>query len=306
MTSMRLAVIINPVAGRTGGRADGGAVRMEHARLLVDRPDVEAELVLTTASGHGAELARAFVARDFDIVVAWGGDGTVNEIAGPLIATRTALGIVPSGSGDGLARSLGLHADAAGAFAAAMAGTVGGIDVGYLGDRHFLNVGGIGFDAAIADSFNRGARRGGLGYVGRVLQMVWSYAPERYRVILDGQIRDAPAFLLVFANGREYGNHMVIAPDADPTDGWLDMAVADDRAPLHQLWRARRLFFRQHHPVPGLTRTRVRSATVEGARLLCHVDGESFQTSGALQVSITPQALRVRGLSSARSPRANV
>src|SRR4029453_7256172 len=125
-------------------------------------------------------------------------------------------------------------ADAAGAFAAAMSGTVGGIDVGYLGDRHFLNVGGIGFDAAIADSFNRSARRGGLGYVGRVLQMVWSYTPERYRVILEGQIRDATAFLLVFANGREYGNNMVIAPDADPTDGWLDMAVADDAAPLPQ------------------------------------------------------------------------
>jgi diacylglycerol kinase (ATP) len=304
---MRLAVIINPIAGRTGRRADGGAVRMEHARLLVDRPDIEAELVLTTASGHGAELARAFVARDFDVIVAWGGDGTVNEIAGPLIATRTALGIVPSGSGDGLARSLGLHADAAGAFAAAMAGTVGAIDVGYLGDRHFLNVGGIGFDAAIADSFNRGARRGGLGYVGRVLQMVWWYAPERYRVIFfDGQIRDAPAFLLVFANGREYGNRMVIAPDADPTDGWLDMAVADDGAPLYQLWRARRLFFRQRQPVRGLTRTRVRTATVEGARLLCHVDGESFQTSGALQVRITPQALRVRGLPSAKSLRTNV
>lgn len=300
---MRLAVIINPISGRTRGRADQGAVRMEHARLLLGRRDIEAELVLTTARGHGAELARAFVARDFDVVMAWGGDGTVNEIAGPLIATRTTLGIVPFGSGDGLARSLGLRADPAGAFAAALAGPVAEIDVGYLGDRHFLNIGGIGFDAAIADSFNRSGRRGGLEYVRRVLQMVWSYKPERYRVSLDGETRDATAFLLAFANGREYGNHMVIAPDADPVDGWLDMAVVDGAAPLHQLLRARRLFFRPRQPVSGLTRTRVRSATVEGARLLCHVDGEAFQTSGALRVTIIPRALRVRGLSPAKSPR---
>jgi len=300
---MRLAIIINPTSGRSGNRDSAELLRVEHARRLIDRPRVEADIVLTTSRGHGAELARSYVSRNFDVVMAWGGDGTVNEIAGPLIGTQTALGIIPFGSGDGLARSLGLYTNASSAFAAAVTGPVADIDVGYLGDRHFLNVAGIGFDAAIATSFNKSIQRGAAGYVARILGMVWSYRPARYRLVLDGQSREGGFFLVAFANGREYGNHLVLAPNADPSDGWLDVALVDDGSPLRQLWRARRLCVTPGRPAEGLTRTRIRAASVYGNPLVCHVDGESFETAGKLDVRIAPGALRVRGIAAGMAER---
>jgi diacylglycerol kinase (ATP) len=293
---MRLAIIINPISGWSGSRESAGRLRLAHARRLIDRPRVDADIVLTAAQGHGAELARGYVAKNFDVVMAWGGDGTVNEIAGPLIGTQTALGIIPSGSGNGLARSLGLRTDTAAAFAAAVAGPTGHIDVGYMGERHFLNVAGIGFDAAIASSFNTGAKRGALGYVTRILRMVWSYRPDHYEITLDGQTRDSTMFLVAFANGREYGNHLVLAPDANPHDGWLDAVLVDDGPPLRQLWRARRLSVMPRRPAEGLSRRRIRTASVRGHRLTCHVDGESFEAAGALHVKLAPGALLVRGI----------
>src|SRR5262245_30813967 len=116
---MRSAVIVNPISGRAGSRTDAARDRRQLAEHVLRAIDVDAELVVTNARGHGAELARAFVARSFDRVIAWGGDGTVNEVAGPIIGSNTALGIVPSGSGDGFAHGVGLPTDAAEALAAA-------------------------------------------------------------------------------------------------------------------------------------------------------------------------------------------
>lgn len=294
---MKLAVIINPVSGRHGRRADSGQVRYAHARRLIDRPQIEADVVLTTASGHAAALAREYVAKAFDVVVAWGGDGTVNEVAGPLIGSGSALAIIPSGSGDGLAKGLGLPTTPDAALHAAIGGPGGAIDVGYLGARHFLNMAGIGFDAAVATAFNRRKKRGGLAYLTGSVGTVWSYSTQRYQVQLDaGPSREHEQFLIAFANGRQYGNGMVLAPDADPRDGLLDVVLVSGGSPWRQIWRSRRLFFGRHKPAEGLERTRVRAATVSGEQLICHVDGETFETSGTLDVRVAAGALRVRGL----------
>ena len=292
---MAVGIVINPISGATGRRPGEAARRRARAAEWAARAGVEVEVVLTDARGHGASLAREFVGRGWD-VVAWGGDGTVNEVAGALIGTSSALGVVPSGSGDGLARSIGLPLETDEALQSALSGSAGAIDVGYLGDRHFLNIAGIGFDAAVGVRFNREGTRGVLGYARHGLTLVWSYAPERYRLTFDGRIVTGEKFLIGFANGREYGNHLVLAPDADAQDGWLDVVVVDGGSPLRELWRARRLGFRSRQPAEGVHRTRVRIASVSGERLVCHVDGETFETSGELQVRIEPGALRVRGL----------
>jgi diacylglycerol kinase (ATP) len=294
---MKLAIIINPISGKHGHLADAGASKYAQARELISRPEIEAEVVLTTAKGHGAVLAQGYVSQSYDLVIAWGGDGTVNEIAGPLIGTPTALAIVRSGSGDGLARSLGLPRDADRALHAALQGpsSASAIDVGYLGDRHFLNIAGIGFDATIATVFNQGARRGGMGYVRNGLNGVWSYEPRQYTLRLDDDARDGRYFLVAFANGREYGNGIVLAPRADPRDGWLDVITVDAGPAWKQLWRSRRLAIGRERPAEGVHRTRVRSATVSGEHLHCHVDGETFETAGTLEVTIRPKSLRVCG-----------
>ena len=268
---------------------------MDLARQLVSTSGADAEIVLTTARGDATRFAQTFVSRNFDRIIGWGGDGTMNEIAGPLLRSRTLLGIVPSGSGDGLARSLRLPREPERALKIALERPAAAVDVGFLGDRHFLNVGGIGFDAAVARDFNAGLRRGGLRYVVGSLSRVWSYRSERYEIALGQETLSGEQFLVAFANGREYGNGIVLAVDADPMDGWLDVVVMSGGTVARQLWRARRAVIGRRKPVDGVYRTRVTAASVSGPHLLAHVDGETFETSGTLNVRLEPGAIRIAG-----------
>lgn len=296
---MHVAVIINPVSGRHGWRAATGPERAALARRVLAARGLDGDVHLTRGPGDAAALAQATVTGGADLVVAWGGDGTVNEVAGPLIGTRTVLGLVRGGSGDGFARCLGVPADVEQAFEAALGGSSAAVDVGYLGGRHFLNIGGVGFDAVVAASFNRRRRRGTLGYATRMLVLVWTYACQRYRVQADGQFSDRARLLVAFANGRQYGSGFVLAPDADPSDGWLDAVMVDAGDPRLQLWRARRLIIAPRRPAFGIERLRVRSATIavdEGDHLLCHVDGEAFEVKDSVDVGIRPGALHIAGI----------
>ena len=291
-----IGVIVNPKSGRTRG-VDRVALATELARAaggsIVIAP--------TRAAGHAPELVHAFLRQGATRIVAWGGDGTVNEVAGAVIGNAAAFGIVPAGSGDGLARGLGLPRDPAKAFAIATTAPARAIDVGYLGDRHFLNIAGIGFDAFVGHAFNAaGAHgpRGGLRYARHGLAALARYEHAHYRIDLPGFSRDGTHFLIAFANAPEYGNGVVIAPDADPTDGWLEALVVDDGPAWRQLWRARRLVFGRRREAAGVHRLRVRAGTIFGERLICHVDGETFEATGQIRVRLEPSALLVAGIKS--------
>ena len=297
---MLVAVVINPVSGRRRGE---GAARVALASRGLAAARLDGEVVLTSRAGDGRRLAAEAVARGCDRVVAWGGDGTVNEVASALIGTRTSLGIVPSGSGDGLARGLGLPRAAEAALAVALDPAERTIDVGRLGGRPFLNIGGVGFDARIARAFNARTRRGAWGYITGAVSTVWSYRSQTYRIDIGDRVFSSEQFLMAFANGSQYGNGIVIAPEADPADGWLDAVIVAGGAPLRQFWRARRLGWRPLHPAEGVIRARVRQATISADRLECHVDGETFEASGSVAVSIEPGALRIARPSPTTPPR---
>ena len=292
----RVGVVVNPVSGAAGRRAGEGSARADHARRLLATLDVAGDVVVTTGPHQASAIASDLVGRGAEVVIAWGGDGTINDVAAPLIGTTTPLGLVRCGSGDGLGRTLGVPENPDDAIRQAVSGASRAIDVGYLGTRHFLNVAGIGFDAAVGQRFNAGDRRGQLGYLLRVLETVWTYRARRYRVRLEHEASDSTRFVVAFANGREYGGHLMLAPGADPCDGWLDAVIVDDGSPLTQMWRMRRLAFGVHKPARGIFRYRVREASVAGDRLLCHVDGETFEASGELPVRIVPGALRIAGI----------
>jgi len=292
---MRIGIIINPVAGR-GRRSPVGEERASLARRLALRAGVDADIEVTRSAGHGAELARRFHDAGYDVVAAWGGDGTVNEVAGPLIGSTTALAIVPSGSGDGLARGLGVPADPELAIQTALRVESTPMDVGFIGDRHFLNIAGVGFDAAVAVRFARSGRYGTLSYALAAFGGLWSYKCARYALEIDSERSNRRLFLAAFANSRQYGNGIVIAPDANPRDGFLNGIVVEDGSAFAQLWRARRLFVKKLAPAAGIRRLRLTSASITGDALHGHVDGEPFETTGRLEVRIEPAALRVAGL----------
>jgi YegS/Rv2252/BmrU family lipid kinase len=204
------------------------------------------EITLTQHAGHARELAREAAERGDRTVLAVGGDGTANEVAWGILGSETALGLVPAGSGNGLARGIGLPLDPARALLALEQSVVRRMDVGFANDRPFLNVAGVGFDAAVGAAFHErsqaGARRGLLGYVSVGLALAFDYRAEP--LTIEGTQRPLPsrALLLTVANGAQYGGGAVIAPGARLDDGRLDVIAIEDGPRLPLLLQAPRLF----------------------------------------------------------------
>ena len=290
---MRAAVIINPKSGR--GTGTDPAAKAALARAVADECAVGVDVAITERAGHGRDLALAFAASGIDTIVAWGGDGTVNEIAGAIAGTGAAFGIVPAGSGDGFATTLGIDRDPRKALRAALEGRITPLDVGDVNGRPFLNLAGIGFDARVARRFNLLTKRGGLPYLFIGLHEGLTYGGRQYRVQLDDQPFDLRAFLIVFANGQQYGNNAIIAPGARFDDGLLDALIVDARPFFSQLWRARRLFIGRDRPINGIVRQAVRRAVVESdGPIEMHLDGECIDAGNRIVVSVKPGALKLK------------
>jgi diacylglycerol kinase (ATP) len=295
---VRVTVVINPVAGVRGGSLNKARRRAERAFDLLTAEGVDPEILITERPGHARELARGAVERGSRIVVAWGGDGTVNEVASALAFTDAALGVIPGGSGNGLARMLSMPADPSLALSRLVRGRDQMIDLGAANDGIFVNVAGVGFDAHVAGCFARlgPSRRGFLRYGAIVLAELGRYRAQSYAVELDGEPFECDsAFLLSFANGRQWGNGAVIAPDARLDDGRLDAVVVSARNPLAILKALPRLFTGTIDRVRGVTIRQITAAHVVADRpLALHVDGEAVECGDTLDIRVHPGGLRLR------------
>ena len=290
----RLAFIINPVAG-SSTRWNRHADLVDTIRRRCAAAAADHEVAFTERPGHGRELAEALAGRGFSPVVAWGGDGTVNEVASALMHRDAALGIVPAGSGNGLARELGISLRPEEAIDTAVRGRDRVIDVGELDGRPFVNLAGVGLPASVADLFARLAGRGLAGYALATARQLARYRSQRYTLVTEGRSVERPALLIEVANGRQYGNGAVIAPRARLDDGQLDLVSVDPisraRAALG-LWRLFNDTIDRH---PYVHCSRVGGVTISADRpLRFHVDGEVAQGGCSLSAAIHPKALRVR------------
>jgi YegS/Rv2252/BmrU family lipid kinase len=288
--------IINPISG-AGADTTVASRRVAMLRDAAARRGIDLETHLTERGGHARELAASSVASGARLVIAWGGDGTINEVGSALIGTDVVLGVVPAGSGNGLAAALAVPRDSARAISTAFDGDVHRIDAGVIAGRPFFNVAGVGFDAHVARLFNERAKgsRGRWPYISIGVREGCRYRSAEYVVTLDGRTRRVRALLIVFANGREFGMGARIAPQALLDDGLLDATIIEDRAVLARFRDVPYLAFAMTHRAPGVTVNRIRSATIEtDGPMPFHVDGEPHWAEGRLEVSIVPAALRVR------------
>lgn len=184
------------------------------------------ELQLTERAHHGTGLAREAAAAGAYAVVAVGGDGSVADVAEGLLGTEAVLGIVPKGSGNGLARELNIPLKIEAAVTLLARAKERTIDVGFAGERLFLSNAGVGFDTVIAQDFAQSTRRGLVSYVTLVVKHLWRYKPRTYRIVLDGEREiEERAFLLTVSNGSQYGYGFRVAPGAQIDDGLLDVIV---------------------------------------------------------------------------------
>jgi diacylglycerol kinase (ATP) len=288
-------IILNPTAG--GGRA--GRLEVWLRERLAARPD--ARLEITRRSGHAEELA--FAARGHhDRVVAVGGDGTIQEVLNGLIngAPAASIGIVPVGSGNDLARSLGLPRDPGAAWTIALGSTERPIDIAHAtaGDgrtRWFGSAGGIGFDAQVAAAMatRSGWQRGQAGYLLTTLSELRRFDNRQVELSLDGVAREYRALFVAIANGEYYGGGMRIAPGASVDDGLLDLCIVGDVSRLTALRQLANLYRGTHVHHPQVDLQQARSVIVDGdARTLTHLDGEPFG-SLPLSVQIHPGVIRV-------------
>ena len=289
---MRIRAVLNPRAGL--------AARPALEALRVGRPSwPEVEVRQTEGPGHARELAREAAGGGFDLVLAVGGDGTANETATGLLGSPTALGLVPMGSGNGLARTLRIPLRQPAEALAVLEGAVRRrMDVGSVNGQPFLNVSGAGFDAAIGVAFHargrRGARRGIFPYVRLGLQMAFTYRSDTWQLQAGEERFEGRALIVAFVNGREYGASAVIAPRARLDDGLLDVVVFADTGVGGMLLNAPRLFLGTIERFRGYRHFAVREAVLRGSRpALFHRDGEPEPAAERLEVRVEPRALAV-------------
>jgi diacylglycerol kinase (ATP) len=288
-----VTIIINPVSG--GATLATARQRAHTSSAQIVAGGEAGEVFLTERRGHGRDLAQAAVRRGDRLVIAWGGDGTVNEVASALVGTGTTLGIVPAGSGNGLARELRVPNAPPAAIAYALSTAPRQLDAGQLGGRWFFSVAGIGFDAHVAQAFDRDTRgrRGFSTYVRITARELWRYRPGRFQI--NGAAAVA-ALLVTFANSAQFGNGARIAPRAQIDDGLLDMVVFEERSRLATLCRLPALFTGGVERVPGVSIRQVTEAVVESdAPMVFHVDGEPVQGATRLEARVHPGVLRVAG-----------
>jgi len=286
------AIIINPVSG--GFRTGQARARAQLAQQVADRARQPVEIFVTEAIGHARELAAAAVRRGVRLVVAWGGDGTINEVSSALAFGDVPLGIIPAGSGNGLARELGVDPRPDHALVDALGATPRSMDVGDVEGRLFVNLAGIGVDAFVASRFSLARRRGFLGYINITARALATYVPTTYRMTSPGATVTARALLVTIANSAQFGNGARIAPGARVDDGLLDLVIVEERWRVATIVQLPRLFTGTADRIRGCTTQRIREVTIEADDpMTYHLDGEPVVGGNRLTARVHPGALKI-------------
>lgn len=267
------------------------------AALLSARGADPSNVTITERSGHAREIALAAVARGVSTIVAWGGDGTMNEIGTAIAFTDAVLALVPSGSGNGLARELGIPFDAPAALEIAFNGSVRTIDAGEIDQRLFFNVAGIGLDARVAHRFAVDGleKRGFSRYMAITMRELLAYQPDNLTIATGASTVTTSSLLVAIANGRQYGNGAIIAPHAQLDDGLLDVVIVGGRSLVRACLELPFVFAGLIDRLAGVTVERTDSVRIEAPYpLVYHVDGEPIAGMLAVSARARPRALRVK------------
>jgi YegS/Rv2252/BmrU family lipid kinase len=285
----KLAVIINPISGTESKKRIPELLDQYILPEVFDR-----QIFHTEYAGHAFELASQAVQNNFDYVVAVGGDGTVNEIARALIHTPVALGIVPMGSGNGLARGLSVPIDVRRALKVIAKKNVTTIDYCKANEYIFFCTCGIGFDALISKRFSEEKRRGGIMYVKNIITEFPKFHPDTYEIILENEVITKNAFMVTFANASQYGNNAFIAPDASMSDGLLDVVVVSPIGPLDVVPITIQMFTKQMTKNHKIQYYLSKKLTLKRNKPgIMHIDGESVQTGETITVEAFHNGLHV-------------
>lgn len=277
----RVLIIINPIAGTSGKTGVDGYL----SRRLAER-GWEVETRFTRGRGDATAFAREAVATGIDAVIAAGGDGTVNETARALRGTAMPMGIIPLGSGNGLARHLDIPVDPILAIDTLKKGRLTDCDYCTVNGRPFFCTFGIGFDAAVSRRFANSRKRGLMTYLASTVDEFIHFKPEKCKMTINGNTQDINAFLVACCNASQYGNNAFIAPAASITDGQLDITLVHSGNPIAQAFVGIELLAGSITKGGLIDTFRAKSVIIEREhRGTVHIDGEPVDMNGRLEIS---------------------
>ena len=299
-----IAFIINPVSGSK----ETQNAKRKLPKLIMQILDSEQwlpNIAFTEYAGHATEMAYQYARMGFDAVVAVGGDGTVNEVAKGLVesqngtepverARKTALGIIPMGSGNGFARHLNIPIRPQKALEMINRSEPIAVDYGLANGKLFVSTCGTGFDAVIADHFAGSNKRGFATYFQNIMHDVFSYTPQTYHLVGDGLDVTHKAFLITFANANQWGYEALIAPKASVQDGKMDIMLMSSHAILGSASLALRLFAGSIDDSHFMNTIRAKEVTLEREEAApFHIDGDPVEMDKDIHIRIVPDGLRV-------------
>lgn len=288
-TRFNITFIVNPISG-TNNKEE----ILDYIERNIDRNKFDFKIARTQYAGHAFDIARQAVEDKVDFVVAIGGDGTINEIGRALVHTDTALGIIPCGSGNGLARHLHIPMNYQGALKVINNTNVRTIDYGKIAGHPFFCTCGVGFDAFVSLKFASSKRRGLVSYLENTLVESLRYKPETYEIENSEGTIKYKAFLIACGNAAQYGNNAYITPNASLSDGMMDVTILEPFTVLDAPALSLQLFTRTIDYNSKIKTMKDRKITIRRtSEGVFHFDGDPMMGPKELVVEIIPSALKV-------------
>ena len=252
------------------------------------------EICYTEAKSHATDLSREAAGLHYDAVVAVGGDGTINEVAQGLLNTDTALGIVPAGSGNGLARYLKIPINPGKALEIINDFAIKKIDTGNINGRLFVSIAGVGFDAYVAERFSKSKNRGFWAYARICITEYIKYHPRKFEIQVNGKVLNKKAFMLSFANSNQFGFNARIAPTAIIDDGYLDLCIVRKPLIYYVIFVLPFIFLGWAHKTPFVSIIRAKEIRIlQSENNIAHIDGDEIDLGKTMEIRIVPESLKI-------------
>ncbi len=285
----RVFFIINKFSG-------GGYSPLVEGKIITQcsKQNIECTIEFTQGRGHASELAKEASEKGFDMVFAVGGDGTVNEVAKGLVHTNTPMGIIPNGSGNGLARHLGIPMNFTKSLSLLYSTKVILMDTFLVNNKLSVNVSGIGFDGHVASMFGKDGKRGFLSYSKLVLKEYKNFKEFDSSIVINGEELDRKAFIISMANSSQFGNNAKVAPHASVCDNLIDVSIIKKVSVLSSLGFGYQMFTGQLERSPFVEIKQVKNLILNLKHPISyHIDGEGMPPTNEFQIKILPSSLHM-------------
>ncbi len=289
MAKKSIIFIVNPISGISGPKRKENAINN-----WVDKSKFDYRIEYTQYAGHATEISANEVRKGTDIIVAVGGDGSVNEISKELINSNSVLGIVPAGSGNGLAHHLRIPINLRRAIEVINKGNTLKMDTGKVNDKVFVSLAGIGFDGLVAAKYANSKIRGFLSYLKIATEEYTKYSPKKYIIEINGRTIKQRALFIIFANSNQFGYNAPIAPEARVDDGLLDVVISQKPLIVEMPFLAGLMYWRKIDKSKYVEIIRTSEVTVKSIKKRwVNIDGEAIKMSKELEIKVVPHSLNI-------------